>query len=68
MSTTAEEIWELLGELIKAQKETDRLLREQSQETNRKFQETDRLLREQSQETDRKFQETDRKFQETDRL
>ncbi len=50
MSTTAEEIWELLGELIKAQKETDRLLREQSQETNRKFQETDRLLREQSQE------------------
>jgi hypothetical protein len=75
MSTTAEEIWELLGELIKAQKETDRLLREQSQETNRKFQETDRkfqetdrLLREQSQETDRKFQETDRKFQETDRI
>ena len=38
MSTTAEEIWELLGELVKAQKETDRLLREQSQETNRKFQ------------------------------
>jgi hypothetical protein len=82
MSTTAEEIWELLGELIKAQKETDRILREQSQETNRKFQETDRkfqetdrkfqetdrILREQSQETDRKFQETDRKFQETDRL
>ncbi|OPH10928.1 hypothetical protein [Cylindrospermopsis raciborskii] len=82
MSTTAEEIWELLGELIKVQKETDRLLREQSQETNRKFQETDRkfqetdkkfqetdrFLREQSQETDRKFQETDKKFQETDRF
>ncbi len=78
MSTTAEEIWELLGELIKAQKETDRLLREQSQETDRKFQETDRkfqetdkkfqetdrLLREQSQETDRKFQETDRLLRE----
>ncbi len=46
MSTTAEEIWELLGELIKAQKETDRLLREQSQETNRKFQETDRKFQE----------------------
>jgi hypothetical protein len=75
MSTTAEEIWELLGELIKAQKETDRILREQSQETDRKFQETDRkfqetdrLLREQSQETDRKFQETDKKFQETEHL
>ncbi|MBA4464811.1 hypothetical protein FHK98_02745, partial [Cylindrospermopsis raciborskii CS-506_A] len=41
-----------------------RLLREQSQETDRKFQETERLLREQSQETDRKFQETDRLLRE----
>ncbi|MBA4457242.1 hypothetical protein FHK99_14110, partial [Cylindrospermopsis raciborskii CS-506_B] len=49
-----------------------RFLREQSQETDRKFQETERLLREQSQETERllreQSQETDRKFQETDRL
>lgn len=38
-------------------RETDRLLKEQAFETDRKFQDTDR-----------KFQETDRKFQETDRL
>ncbi|MFM7365774.1 MAG: hypothetical protein ACKO11_15015 [Cuspidothrix sp.] len=72
MSTTADEVWKLLAELIQAQKETDRkfqqterLLREQSQET-------ERLLREQSQETDRKFQETERllreQSQETERL
>ena len=44
-------------ELAIAQKETERLLKEQSQETDRKFQDTDR-----------KFQETDRKFQETAKL
>jgi hypothetical protein len=37
-----------LGELIEAQKETERLLREQSQETEQRFQETKRLLKEQS--------------------
>ncbi|MBA4448485.1 hypothetical protein FHK94_00485, partial [Cylindrospermopsis raciborskii CS-506_D] len=46
--------------------------REQSQETDRRFQETERFLREQSQETDRKFQETERllreQSQETERL
>ena len=49
MATTADEVWQLLSELIEAQKETDR-----------KFQETERILREQSQETDRRFQETER--------
>jgi hypothetical protein len=48
MSTTAEEIWELLGELIKAQKETDRLLREQSERADLRFQETERLIKEES--------------------
>ena len=52
MSTTAEEVWSLLREVVAAQKDTDR-----------KFQETDRKILD----TDRKFQETDRKFQETDR-
>ena len=53
MSTTAEEVWALLREVIEAQKANEQ-----------RFQETDRKLPE----TDRKFQETDRKFQETDRL
>ena len=49
MITTPEEVWQLLGELIQAQKETDRKF----QETDRKFQETDRNL----QETDRQIKE-----------
>ena len=49
MATTPQEVWQLLGELIEAQKETDRLLKEQSQEANRRFQETDRLIKEQNQ-------------------
>ena len=55
MATTADEVWQLLGELIQSQKETERLLQEQSQETDRR-----------SQETDRRFKETDRRFKETD--
>ena len=60
MSTTAEDVWALLREVLEAQKANE----QQSQETDRKFQETDRKF----QETDRKFKETDRKFQETARL
>jgi len=65
-----EDIWQLF-------RETDRLLKEQGRETDRKLQElaaagqeTDRQLQELAaagQETDRRFQETDRRFQETDR-
>jgi hypothetical protein len=44
MATTADEVWQLLGELLAAQKETERLLREQSQETNRQFKETERQI------------------------
>jgi hypothetical protein len=40
MATTANEVWQLLGELIQAQKETERLLQEQSQESDRRFRET----------------------------
>ena len=60
MSTTANEVWQLLGELVESQKETDRRM----QETDRRMQETDRRM----QETDRQMQETDRRLQETDRL
>lgn len=49
MSTTSEEVWDLLRDLILAQRENAAQL----QETDRKFQETDR-----------KFQETDRQLKE----
>ena len=78
MTTTADDVWQLLGELIAAQKETERIIKDQSQETDRRFQETERrfqeterrfqetekLLKEQWKETDRRFQETDRKIKE----
>ena len=51
MANTAEEVWQLLGELVQAQKETER-----------RFQETERILKEQSLETDRRMQETDRQI------
>jgi len=71
MATTADEVWQLLGELIQAQKETERMLKEQreeaermrqeaerrSQEADRRFQETERLLKEQTQETERLLKE-----------
>ncbi|BAI87868.1 hypothetical protein NIES39_A00270 [Arthrospira platensis NIES-39] len=64
MTTNADDVWRLLGELIEAQKETERLLKEQSQESDRRFreqsQESDRRFREQSQESDRRFRETER--------
>jgi hypothetical protein len=53
MATTADEVWQLLGELIQSQKETDR-----------RFQETERLLQEQSQESDRRFRKTERLIKE----
>ena len=46
MARTADEVWKLLRELIQAQKETERLLQEQSQESDHRFQETDRRFRE----------------------
>ena len=48
MANTAEEVWQLLGELIEAQKETERRF----QEGERRFAETERLLKEQNKKTD----------------
>ena len=63
MATTADEVWQLLGELIESQKETERRF----QEGEQRFQETERLLKQQSQETERLLkqqnQETDRQIQ-----
>jgi hypothetical protein len=44
MARTADEVWKLLGELIQAQKETERLLQEQSQESEHRFRETVKTL------------------------
>ncbi len=73
-SPTFDDVWRTIQELAVMSKatdckfqETDRMLKERSEETDRKFQETDRrfqetdrMLKERSAETDRKFQETDR--------
>ncbi|MGI0481772.1 hypothetical protein ACN4EE_13400 [Geminocystis sp. CENA526] len=74
MTTTADDVWQLLRELVQAQKETERrfqeterVLKEQSLETERRFQETERVLKEQSLKTERRFQETERILKEQSR-
>ena len=71
MATTPEEVWQLLGELVQAQKETDRRLKELGEETDRRLkelgEETDRKFKEFAQEADRRSQEADRRSQEADR-
>ncbi len=67
MTTTADDVWRILAELAESQKETERLLKEASMETERRFQETDRRM----QESDRRMEETKQllkeQAQETDR-
>jgi hypothetical protein len=61
---TLDDVWRLI-------RETDRQLREQSQEADRRFQEqaqeADRRFQEQAQEADRRFQETERLLKEQSR-
>ena len=56
MSTTADEVWQLLRELVQSQQETDR-----------QFQETRQELKALTQSTDRQIKETNRQVKETDR-
>jgi hypothetical protein len=51
MTTTADDVWRLLAELIEAQKETQRRL-----------QETERILKEQSQKTDRQIKQVNQQI------
>jgi hypothetical protein len=51
MATTADDVWRLLGELIESQKETDRrfqetdrILKEQAQKTDRQIQQMSQQL------------------------
>jgi hypothetical protein len=53
-----------LGELIEAQKETDRRFQETERLLREQSQETERLLREQSQAAEHRFQETERLLKE----
>jgi hypothetical protein len=73
MTTTADDVWRLLAELIESQKETERkfqeterLLKEQTQETERllkeQTQETERLLKEQSSKTDQQIQQVNQQL------
>ncbi|MBL1211450.1 DUF3782 domain-containing protein [Geminocystis sp. GBBB08] len=69
MTTTADEVWQLLAELATAQKETERIIKEQSlqaeqrlKETDRRFQETERIIKEQSLQAEQRFKETDRQI------
>ncbi len=58
MTTTADDVWKLLAELVEAQKETEKCFQETErrfQETERRFQETERILKEQSLKTDRQI-------------
>ena len=78
-TTTPQEVWQLLRELIEMQKEserrlqeTERVLKESSQETERllkeserRLQETERVLKESGQETERRLQETERVLKES---
>ena len=59
MTTTADDVWQLLAELITAQKETER----RQQETERLIQE----LTTAQKETNRQTQETDRKIREVNK-
>ncbi len=66
-----ERVWKLfeqtdreIQQLEKLSQETDRKMRELSEETRRQSQETDRKMRELSEETRRQSQETDRKMRE----
>jgi hypothetical protein len=64
MATTADEVWQLLGELIQTQKEAERELKEQREEADRRSREIDRRFQEQREEADRRFQETERLLKE----
>ncbi len=57
MTTTSEEVWQLLGELISAQKETEKRFEETERILKQQAQETEQLLKQQAQETDRQIQQ-----------
>jgi hypothetical protein len=67
MTTTADDVWQLLAELAAAQKETEQRFQETERLFREQTQETERLFREQAQEADQRRKETEQQFKETDR-
>lgn len=67
MTTTADDVWQLLAELVAAQKETERRFQDTERILKEQSLETERILKEQSLETEKRFQETEKLFQETER-
>lgn len=59
---TLDDIWQLFRETSQRFQETERLLKEQSQEADQRFQETERFLKEQSQQTELKIKEVTAKI------
>ena len=64
---TPQEIWEILREISRYHGETERIMKEHTQEAKRRAQEIDRRFKEQAQEADRRAKETDRRAKEADR-
>ena len=64
MATTADEVWQLLGELVQAQKQQREESERMRQEAERRSREIDRQFQEQQEEAKRRSQELDRRFQE----
>ncbi len=55
---TFDDVWRAIMALSEEIKQTERLLKQRSEETERRFQETERLLRERSDAMDHKFQQS----------
>ena len=62
MTTTADDVWKLLAELVEAQKETERRFQETERLLKEQSQETERLLKEQSQETEKRIREVNKQI------
>jgi hypothetical protein len=56
MTTTVDDVWQLLAELVAAQKETERIIKEQSQEAEQSRKDAEQSRKD----ADRRFQETER--------
>ncbi|HAC64406.1 MAG TPA: DUF3782 domain-containing protein [Cyanothece sp. UBA12306] len=63
MATTADEVWQLLGELIEAQKETRKMLDKQAEEAEKSRQQADR----DRQQAEKSRQQAEKEHQETRR-
>jgi hypothetical protein len=74
MARTADDVWELLAQLVEAQKETerrmqetDRRMQEYAEESQRSRQETERILKDYAEEAQRSRQETERQIKEVNK-